>query len=365
MKFAILVLCPTLFSVFIYIDIERHYWRVIMNQEKIGSFLSSVRKEKGLTQEQLGEKLGVTQKTISRWETGKNMPDISMFSDICDTLDIEITELFKGERISSEYVTKSDTSKIIRDLIVIVMQKNHILKIVGAILSIVITITCMIGLYNYEFSISVDSTTDLEAAINTYHFNEELLSNVLEHTAIGNKLFVLYEQKNHTSAGGLACMEKGIFGKYRMVSCNDINYPLIYTIKTAADGNNYAISFCVNDLPEVKSYAIYGTDNSSHNQNITNDDMNDLIYSNDYDGSPFLHIREIESDIKINPYKAKYYGERGAEINSTTLYELFNIDENACNSSYGSADLSKLYCLEGIIFILGIVFLRYFFTKSS
>ncbi len=49
-----------------------------MNQVKIGAFISELRKEKELTQEQLGERLGVTQKSISRWETGKNMPDISL-----------------------------------------------------------------------------------------------------------------------------------------------------------------------------------------------------------------------------------------------------------------------------------------------
>ena len=58
-----------------------------MDQVQIGKFISELRKEKGLTQEQLGERLGVTQKTVSRWENGRNMPDIAMLPILCEELD--------------------------------------------------------------------------------------------------------------------------------------------------------------------------------------------------------------------------------------------------------------------------------------
>lgn len=69
-----------------------------MNQEKIGTFISELRKEKSLTQEQLGEKLGVSQKSVSRWETGKNMPDISLLKPLSEELGITVSELIEGER---------------------------------------------------------------------------------------------------------------------------------------------------------------------------------------------------------------------------------------------------------------------------
>ena len=69
-----------------------------MNQEKIGSFISALRKEKQLTQEQLGDKLGVSQKSVSRWETGKNMPDISLLKPLSLELGITVSELIEGER---------------------------------------------------------------------------------------------------------------------------------------------------------------------------------------------------------------------------------------------------------------------------
>lgn len=73
-----------------------------MNQDKIGRFIASLRKEKNMTQEQLAEKLGVTDKSVSRWENGKTMPDISLFKPLCDELGITINDLLSGERIDKK-----------------------------------------------------------------------------------------------------------------------------------------------------------------------------------------------------------------------------------------------------------------------
>lgn len=80
-----------------------------MNQEKIGKFIAECRKEKNLTQEQLAEKLGVSNKSISRWENAKTMPDISLFEPLCKELDISFNELLTGEKIcndDSEHLSK-------------------------------------------------------------------------------------------------------------------------------------------------------------------------------------------------------------------------------------------------------------------
>lgn len=73
-----------------------------MNQEEIGKFISKCRKENKLTQDQLAEKLGVSNKTISRWETGITMPDYSILKSLCDSLNITINELFGCQKISVE-----------------------------------------------------------------------------------------------------------------------------------------------------------------------------------------------------------------------------------------------------------------------
>ena len=73
-----------------------------MDQSKIGKFISIKRKEKNLTQLELADKLGVTDRTISNWENGKNMPDISLIKQISNILDISINELLSGEEITDE-----------------------------------------------------------------------------------------------------------------------------------------------------------------------------------------------------------------------------------------------------------------------
>jgi YrbI family 3-deoxy-D-manno-octulosonate 8-phosphate phosphatase len=65
-----------------------------MNQEKIGKFIAKCRKDKKMTQSELAEKLGVTDKSIGNWENGRNMPDLALFKPLCDELGI--TNLFQG-----------------------------------------------------------------------------------------------------------------------------------------------------------------------------------------------------------------------------------------------------------------------------
>ena len=71
-----------------------------MDQQKVGSFLRELRKEKNLTQEQLAEVLNVSGRTVSRWETGSNMPDISLLVELADFYDVSIPEIMNGERKS-------------------------------------------------------------------------------------------------------------------------------------------------------------------------------------------------------------------------------------------------------------------------
>lgn len=84
-----------------------------MNQEMIGKFISSCRKDKGLTQMQLAEKLNITNRAVSKWETGKSVPDASIMLDLCEILGITVNELLCGERIAMEnYQKKADENMV-------------------------------------------------------------------------------------------------------------------------------------------------------------------------------------------------------------------------------------------------------------
>ena len=86
-----------------------------MDQTKIGSFIRELRKEKGLTQEQFAQKFNVTQKSVSRWEPGRNMPDLSILQDIAEELDVSVIELLNGEKCAAE--NEKETKKVILQLI--------------------------------------------------------------------------------------------------------------------------------------------------------------------------------------------------------------------------------------------------------
>ena len=77
-----------------------------MDQIKIGSFIAERRKEKSLTQAQLAEKLGITDRAVSKWETGKAMPDSSIMLDLCDVLGISVNDLLCGEVVAMDNYNK-------------------------------------------------------------------------------------------------------------------------------------------------------------------------------------------------------------------------------------------------------------------
>ena len=77
-----------------------------MDQIKIGKFIASCRKEQGMTQAVLAEKLGISDRAVSKWETGKSMPDSGIMLELCDLLKINVNELLSGEKIMAEFYDK-------------------------------------------------------------------------------------------------------------------------------------------------------------------------------------------------------------------------------------------------------------------
>ncbi len=74
----------------------------MLDQEKIGKFVADRRKNKSMTQKQLAEQLGVSDKAVSKWETGRSMPDNSILMDLCEILEINVNELLSGEKLSDD-----------------------------------------------------------------------------------------------------------------------------------------------------------------------------------------------------------------------------------------------------------------------
>ena len=117
-----------------------------MDQIKIGKFILNCRKETKLTQEELAEKLGVTSKSISRWENGKTMPDYSLLKDLCNELDINVNELLSGEKIKeNNYMIKAEENFI--NLKKKVDKTIKILDIISLTSSVIMIILFFVHMY--------------------------------------------------------------------------------------------------------------------------------------------------------------------------------------------------------------------------
>ena len=82
------------------------------DKNQVGTFIAQCRKEKKLTQKQLGEKLNVTDRAVSKWETGRSFPDVSLMEPLCQELDISVSELLAGKRLEPEQYQK-ETEKML------------------------------------------------------------------------------------------------------------------------------------------------------------------------------------------------------------------------------------------------------------
>lgn len=120
-----------------------------MDQIKIGEFLKRLRNEKELTQEQLAEKVGVSNRTVSRWETGNNLPDISILIQLSEFYDIDIREIIDGERKSEimdgemkDTITKvAEYAEYEKELIIMRMKRNSIIALISLVFVYAITIS--------------------------------------------------------------------------------------------------------------------------------------------------------------------------------------------------------------------------------
>lgn len=128
-----------------------------MNQEKIGKFIKECRKKKNLTQEELASTLNVTDKAISKWENGRCLPDVSLFTKLCKELDITVNELLSGEKLNkNNYQEKTDEITI---NLLDKMKKNKRMYIKITIITIILLFTIMILVNQIsliEFNVSYD-----------------------------------------------------------------------------------------------------------------------------------------------------------------------------------------------------------------
>ena len=112
-----------------------------MNQTAIGNYIAKKRREKNLTQEQLAEKLGVSNKTISKWENGKCMPDYSIIEQLCKELSVTLSELVDGEDAVEDSVRVYDDEQIL-DLLRRMQELERQKGILYGVILVVLGVAC-------------------------------------------------------------------------------------------------------------------------------------------------------------------------------------------------------------------------------
>ena len=125
---------------------------ISMEQDKIGAFIAQCRKEAGYTQAALGEKLGISDRAVSKWETGKNMPDTSLMLELCSLLHITVNELLSGERLDPEgYQQKAEEHLL--ELQRLEAVKNRALLSLELVIALSATVTYLVMLFAAIFAV--------------------------------------------------------------------------------------------------------------------------------------------------------------------------------------------------------------------
>ncbi len=167
-----------------------------MNQVKIGQFILECRKERGLTQQELANHLGITAKAVSKWETGKGLPDVSLYEALCKELGITLNEFFAGEYIEEQRLiaqTDENLEDILKEYYKMKKQKNIItivLSVIAAIFALQIfqIVKAMVlaggilaGISLFGFELEPEVITDVSKYTKSYYiktYNSDLDSNL-------------------------------------------------------------------------------------------------------------------------------------------------------------------------------------------
>ena len=158
-----------------------------MDQVKIGKFIASLRKSKKLTQQELAELLGVTDRAISNWENGRRMPDISLLKPLAENLGITVNELISGERIPEEKMMTAIETNLIQSLETAKKIKRKSFKIIGVFV-ILIVLLLFILLAHYKSTYPQIKLYDIEA----YHTEFDEPYELLESFKYQDRSFYYY-----------------------------------------------------------------------------------------------------------------------------------------------------------------------------
>lgn len=291
--------------------------RPIMDTKKIGAFIAMNRKKKGYTQEQLAEKLGVTNKTISRWENGHYMPDLSLLEPLSKELDITLNELLAGKEIVKEEAMEYSEQNLIQTIDYTGNKnKNEHKKISLFIIGLgIFTSLCAFTVFPSESSwSSIYSMIGLFLFV-VGIFRELKFTSLLKKGLVSTILFALL---------------LGIFFIFDYVSVNQFKQPPIYRLTTTtvfSEDGNKMIEY------QNPFYNVFRINADTPNEYYRIDDKKQYTI-NTVPTSPFN--MDKSSFEQLQHYKSQYIGNNSNTshlLNALPLSEygyVFEIDSKGC-----------------------------------
>lgn len=142
-----------------------------MNNKKTGEFISTLRKELGYSQKDLAEKLNITDKAVSKWETGRSAPDVSMLLPLSEVLGVSVTEILKGERICEKEIHTASNEVIVKTL---KKSKCKVTVAIALVLIILIGLICSYPTYHYFSTVSENDFQSVREQAISYSENKEI-----------------------------------------------------------------------------------------------------------------------------------------------------------------------------------------------
>jgi len=222
-----------------------------MNQQKIGKFIQEKRKEKELSQLELAEKLGVSNRTISKWENGNSMPDYSMINDLCRELDISINELLSGENLTEENYQRKLEENIVSTIDYNNKTRN---KRIRRFILFILLIVIIYGLYKafIAYIYYKDRTVHED---NTFPINQRIETMSIENNGLANTQ-VYYDTFNMYIPEGFELVTDKAKSNFVMDNC-------VPYVKGLKDKNTFdaMILICVNsmDITNMEDLGIRNT----------------------------------------------------------------------------------------------------------
>lgn len=291
-----------------------------MNYEKIGEFIKNKRKEKGLTQNELAEKINVTDKAISKWERGLGCPDVSLLESLSKELDVSILELLNGEKIENEVIKVTDADNFIKSTINISNDytKNKIKNVFNRIIeiSIIFVVLLLILLnivqFNYmnkEYTYIVNRDT-YEVITDTLNSIEDNINIIKNNKTIFNdedrKIIINNLEEDNNKINNIYYLKKIKELKPITYKVNDLRLltDMYYNPNNEVDLLNILDKYVDNNLIKVYTdYSIRSLNNTSRSYGLYNKVIEAYYYSLSYNNQSITsdrinNLTELNSNLE-------------------------------------------------------------------